>query len=70
MLLTQNVTVVVTVMFPFCETLLIGQKASDFGDKDDLENGGFAHRGGGGGGVVLTLLTWVGECCVLVVGNV
>lgn len=69
MLLTQNVTVVVTVMFPFCATLLMGLKASDFGDKDGLENGGLAHRGGGGGGVVLTFI-WVGECCVLVVGNV
>lgn len=69
MLLTQNVTVVVTVMFPFCATLLMGLKASDLGDKDGLENGGFAHRGGGGGGVVLTFI-WVGECWVLVVGNV
>lgn len=70
MLLTQNVTVVVTVMFPFCDTLLIGLKASDFGDKDGLVNGGFAQRGGGGGGVVFTLFNWVGECCVLVVGKV
>lgn len=70
MLLTQNVTVVVTVMFPFCVTLLIGLKASGLGDSDGLGNGGFAQRGGGGGGVILTLFDWVGECCVLVVGNV
>lgn len=68
MLLTLNVTVVVTVMFPF-EALLIGLKArvSDLGDRDCFVKGGLAHRGGGGGGV--DLLIWVGECCVLVVGN-
>lgn len=71
MLLTQKVTVVVTVMFPFCEALLMGLKASasDFGDKEGLEKGGLAHRGGGGGGVVLMLFE-VGECWVFVVGNV
>lgn len=71
MLLTLNVTVVVTVMFPF-EALLIGLKAraSVLGDKDVFGNGGLAHLGGGGGGVVLTLPNCVGECCVLVVGNV
>lgn len=58
-------TVVVTVMFPFCEFLLIGLNAwiSDWGDKGVFENGGLAHLGGGGGGVVLTMR--VGECCVL-----
>jgi hypothetical protein len=55
-LLTQNVTVVVTVMLPFCVDLLIGLKASDLGDREDLEKGGLAHRGGGGGGVVFTPL--------------
>lgn len=70
-LLTQNVTVVVTVMFPFCEALLIGLKAtaSDLGDREGLEKGGLAHRGGGGGGVVLILFKWVGVWCVVVVGN-
>lgn len=73
MLLTLNVTVVVTVMFPLCGVLLIGLNAwiSDWGDKGFFENGGLAHLGGGGGGVVLMM--WVGECCVLeivlVVGN-
>lgn len=57
MLLTLNVTVVVTVIFPFCEALLIGLNAwiSDWGDKGFFGNGGLAHLGGGGGGVVLTM---------------
>lgn len=68
-LFTLNVTVVVTIIFPF-ELLLIGLKASDLGDKDGFGNGGLAHRGGGGGGVVFALLKCVGECWVFVVGNV
>lgn len=69
MLLTQNVTVVVTVMFPFCVALLIGLKASasDFGERGFVK-GGLAHRGGGGGGVVFTLFE-VGDNWVLDVGN-
>lgn len=70
MLLTLNVTVVVTVILPFA-VLLIGLKvkASGLGDKEIFENGGFAHLGGGGGGVVFTLLECVGEW-LFVVGNV
>lgn len=50
--------------------MLIGLKTSPLGDTDALEKGGLAQRGGGGGGVDLTLFDWVGECCVLDVGNV
>lgn len=59
-------------MFPFCVVLLIGLKAavSDLGETDGFDKGGLVQRGGGGGGVVLTLLSWVGECCVADVGNV
>lgn len=44
--------------------------ASDLGDREAFETGGLAHLGGGGGGVVLTLCVGVGECWLLVVGNV